>query len=340
MKAIQLVKYGKADKAFQITDLPVPEPGEGEVLIRVSSFGLNFADVMSRLGLYREAPKTPFVPGYEVVGTVEKSNVASLKEGERVVAFTRFGGYAQYVTAPDLAVVPLPERVSDAAGTALATQYCTAWHAAIDMANIREGELVLVHAAAGGVGIALTQIARMRGATVAGTAGSEEKIRFLKENGVEYAVNYREKDFVEELPRLTGGRLPDVIFDPVGGKNFSRSRKILAVGGRIVAYGASDQLNHRKDPLASLKLLFGFGFLHPVGLIMNSKGVLGVNMLKIADHKPEILQKAMQKVVRLTAAGKLKPVVGREYPATEIAAAHEFLESRKSIGKIVMKWED
>jgi NADPH2:quinone reductase len=338
MKAIQLIKHGDADKAFRITELPAPVPGEGEVLIRVESFGLNFADVMSRRHLYKDAPSLPFIPGYEVVGVVEESRAGEIKAGERVVAFTRFGGYAEYVTAPALAVTPLPETITNGEGTALATQYCTAWHAAIDMANIREGELVLIHAAAGGVGIAITQMAHMRGATVIGTAGSEEKIRFLKETGVEYAINYREKDFEKEVPALTGGRLPDVIFDPVGGKNFGKSRKILNYGGRIVAYGASSQLNMGKGPVGPLKLLFGFGFLHPVGLIVNSKGVLGVNMLKIADHKPEVLQKAMQEVVRHTAGGEFRPVVGKEYPAEEIAEAHAFFESRQSIGKIVLHW--
>ena len=338
MKAIQLIKYGDADQAFRISDLLVPEPQEGEVLIRVERFGLNFADVMSRRHLYRDAPSLPFVPGYEVTGVVEKAPPGSFRQGDRVVAFTRFGGYAQYVTAPLPAVAVLPEGIGFAEGTALATQYCTAWHAAADMANIREGELVLVHAAAGGVGIALTQIAHMRGATVIGTAGSEEKIKFLEETGVEYAVNYREKDFEKEVPALTGGRLPDVIFDPVGGKNFSKSRKILSYGGRIVAYGASSQLSLRKNPLAPLKLLFGFGFLHPVGLIVNSRGVLGVNVLKIADHKPEVLQRTLQEVVHHTSEGKLNPLVGKEYAAEEIAAAHAFFESRQSIGKIVLHW--
>ncbi len=338
MKAIQLIKYGDTDHAFRITEMPAPAPAEGEVLIRVETFGLNFADVLSRRHLYRDAPSLPYVPGYEVVGVIEESRTEDLKKGQRVVAFTRFGGYAEYVSAPALAVTPLPENIGNGEGTALATQYCTAWHAAADMANIRRGELVLVHAAAGGVGIAITQIARLRGATVIGTAGAEEKISFLKENGVEYAVNYREQDFEKEVTRITGGRLPDVIFDPVGGKNFSKSRKILNYGGRIVTYGASVQLSLRRNPLAPLKLLFGFGFLHPVGLIINSKGVLGVNVLKIADHKPEVLQQTLQEVVRHTAEGKLKPLVGKEYPAEEIAEAHAFFESRKSIGKIVLHW--
>ena len=336
MKAIQLVKYGKADAAFQITEIPAPAAREGEVLIRVKTFGLNFADVMSRLHLYREAPSLPFVPGYEVVGTVEECPSGRFRKGDPVVAFTRFGGYAEMAITNERAVAVIPETMDRGEAAALATQYCTAYHAACDMANLREGETVLIHAAAGGVGIALTQLARLRGCMVAGTAGSDEKIAFLKEHGVDHAVNYRKEDFEKKIPELLGGQ-PDVIFDPVGGKNFKKGRKILNVGGRIVTYGASDQLNH-KGPFAILNLILGFGFIHPIGLIMNNRGVLGVNMLKIADHKPEVLQHALQEVVRLTAEGKLKPVVGKEYPAEEIAEAHAFFESRRSIGKIVLHW--
>jgi len=338
MKAIKLVQYGKAGDAFQINETLIPEIAEGEVLINVESFGLNFADVMARRGLYGEAPKLPFVPGYEVVGKIEKSKSLLFKPGERVVAFTRFGGYAEKVKTDARAVATIPEDMDNGVGVALATQYCTAWHAAYALANVKAGEVVLIHAAAGGVGIALTQLAHLRGCKVIGTAGSDKKIRFLKESGVEFAVNYRKDDFEKTVPEILNGKKPDVIFDPVGGKNFKKSKRILDYGGRIVGYGASDQLNHRKGPVSSVKLLFGFGFLHPVGLIMNSKGVLGVNMLKIADHKPEILQHALHEVVRLTNEGKLKPVVGKEYRAAQIAEAHEFLESRQSIGKIVLHW--
>ncbi len=338
MKVIQLVQYGDAAKAFQINEALVPEISEGEVLISVETFGLNFADVMSRLGLYREAPSLPFVPGYEVAGHIEKSRSDAFKEGDRVVAFTRFGGYAEKVKTDARAVALLPEEIKNAAATALATQYCTAWHAAYDLANLREGETVLIHAAAGGVGIALTQLAKLRKCVVAGTAGSEEKMRFLKESGVDYAINYRKQDFAAEVLKQTNGKKPDVIFDPVGGKNFKISRKLLDYGGRIVAYGASDQLNHKKNPFAILNLLLGFGFVHPIGLIMNSRSVLGVNMLKIAEHKPSVLQHALHEVVRMTQEGKLKPVVGKEYRAEQIAEAHAFLESRQSIGKIVLHW--
>ncbi len=337
MKAIQLIRYGDPEKAFQIQDVPVPEPAEGEVLIRVTSFGLNFADVLSRRHLYRDAPSLPFVPGYEVVGYVEEDPSGKFTKGDRVVAFTRFGGYAEYAVSDTRAVALLPENIGDAEATALATQYCTAYHAAIDMANLKKGEKVLVHAAAGGVGIALVQLARMRECRVAGTAGSDEKIGFLRKKDVDPAINYRKEDFEKWIRETMPGGKIDVAFDPVGGKNFRKSVRLLDHGGRIVTYGASDQMN-RKGPFGVMGLLLAFGFLHPVGLIIGSRGVLGVNMLRIAEHKPEVLQHALEEVVRLAGEGHLKPVVGKVFRAREIAAAHRLLESRKSIGKIALIW--
>lgn len=339
MKAIQLVKYGPASGAFRMAETKKPQIASHEVLIKVSSFGLNFADVMARRGLYREAPPLPAVLGYEVVGTVEDmgAQVTGFSKGQRVVAFTLFGGYAEYVKTDKRAVALISDKIDNASATALSTQYCTALYAAYNMANIMAGELVLIHAAAGGVGIALTQLAHLRGAKVAGLAGSEEKIKFLKESGVEYVLNYREKDFLVEIPNMLGRKV-DVIFDPIGGKSFKKDKEILDAGGRIVVYGASDQLNRRRSALAGIKLLLGFGFMHPVGLIMQSKGVLGINMLKIAEHKPDLLQYLLKQVVDLAENGKIKPVIAAEYKAEDIEEAHDFFESRRSIGKIVLNW--
>lgn len=340
MQAIQLIKYGEAKEAFRQTEIEKPEISKGEVLIKTEAFGLNFADVMARRGLYKEAPPLPSVLGYEVVGWVAAlgADVTNLKEGQRVVAFTRFGGYAEYAKTNAAGVTVIPEGMDKASAAALSTQYCTAYHAAYDMANIRSGEIALIHAAAGGVGIALIQLAKLRGCRIIGTAGSEEKLIFLKNQGVEYAINYREKDFVDEIHKLPGNVKPDVIFDPVGGKSFKKSKSILNYGGRIVTYGASDQLNRKKGLISGLKLMLGFGFMHPVGLLMNSTGVLGVNMLKIADHKPEVLKHALDKVVEMAEKNEILPYVGKEFKASEISDAHAFLESRKSIGKVVLHW--
>ncbi len=340
MKAIELVKYGNAADAFEIREMEIPEIGDNQVLIKVSTFGLNFADVMARRGLYKAAPPAPCVLGYEVAGHIEKpgSAVKDYKPGERVVAFTRFGGYAEYALADVRALARIPDHISNGEAAALTTQYCTAYHAAYDAANIRKGETILVHAAAGGVGIAVIQLARERGCIVAGTVGSQEKVDFIKGLGVDYAINYRTHDFVEEIRRQVPGGVVDVVLDPIGGSTFKKGRSLLNVGGRIVGYGASDQLNRKGGWLSKVRLLLGFGYMNPVSVLIQSQGVLGVNMLKIADHKPEVLQRVMNKVMDLARKGSLKPYIGKEYRAGEIAEAHAFLESRNSIGKIVLHW--
>lgn len=340
MKAIQLIKYGDSDSAFRIEEIDKPVIGSQEVLIKTETFGLNFADVMARRGLYKAAPLMPAVLGYEVVGEIADMgrDVVDLSVGQKVVAFTRFGGYAEYAKTDSRAIAIIPGDMDNGQATALSTQYCTAYYAAYEMANIQEGEFVLIHAAAGGVGIALIQLAKRRGCKIIGTAGSEEKMKFLKEIGVDFVINYREKDFSVEIPKLLGDQKPDVIFDPVGGKSFKKGRGLLNIGGRIVGYGASDQLNRKKSFFSGIKLMWQFGFLHPVNLIVNSSGVLGVNMLKIADFKPEVLQRTLKNVVNLAVNNEVQPFVGKEFKAIEIAQAHEYLESRESIGKIVLHW--
>lgn len=340
MKAIQLVKYGSPEDAFKISEIEKPRILAGEVLIKVESFGLNFADVMARRGLYKAAPPIPAVLGYEVVGRISEmgADVKSLQTGQKVVAFTRFGAYAEYAKTHCSAVSPISDSMDNGTATALSTQYCTAIYAAYEMANIQSQEYVLVHVAAGGVGIALVQLALNRGCKVIGTVGSEKKIQFLKKMGVEHAINYLEKDFEEEIPKILGDRKVDVIFDPVGGNFFKKDRSLLNTGGRIIVYGASDQLNRKKGFVSKLKLMMAFGFMHPVGLMLKSQGVIGVNMLQIADNRPEVLQRSLNNVVKLYQQGRIKPYVGKEFSAQEIANAHAYFEARESIGKVVLHW--
>lgn len=340
MKAIYLIRNGAPDEAFEIREVEIPKPGDGEILIRVETFGLNFADVMARKGFYRDAPPIPAVLGYEVVGTVAETGagVQEKLKGKKVVAFTRFGGYAEYAIADARAIALLPEEYPNGKAAALSTQYCTAYYTAYDMANIRKGETVLIHAAAGGVGIALIQLARHRGCTIIGTAGSEEKLQFIRSQGAHFAINYRTHDFVTEIKNNREIEGVDVIFDPVGGKSVKKGRKLLRPGGRLVTFGASTQLTRGKNALAGIRLMLDFGFLHPVGLLMQSTGILGVNMLKIADHKPDIIRETLEAVVDLATKKVLDPVVGSEFDAGEIAEAHRLLESRQSIGKVVLHW--
>ncbi|NJO88459.1 MAG: zinc-binding dehydrogenase [Chloroflexia bacterium] len=296
---------------------------------------MNFADVVARLGMYRECPPLPTVVGYEVVGKVIKitEGVEHVKEGDRVVAFTIFGGYATHVNTDARAVVKISDAYDTGKALALAVQYCTAFYASHVAINLYEGDKVLIQAAAGGVGTALVQLCKLKGCKIYGTAGSAEKIEYLKNLGVDYPINYREKDFDTEIKEKL-----DVVFDSIGGKTFKKGLKLLDFGGRMVSFGAASQLE-ANNFFQKVKFGLSFGFYHPVVFIMNSRTLAGVNMLKIGKHKPEVLQYCMQSVVKLAEEGKIDPHVGAMYPIDQLNQAHASLETRATIGKIGVFWK-
>lgn len=340
MKAAVLVRKGDAQKAFEIREVPTPTPKSHEVLIKVEGFGLNFADVMARHGLYRDAPTMPSILGYDVVGEVIETgseNDQHLK-GKRVVAMTRFGGYAEYAVTDARACAPISDKVEVGAAAALATQYCTAYFAAYECVNLFEGDQVLIHAAAGGVGTALTQLAKRKGCIVYGTSGSEAKFDYLRENGVDYPINYRKTKYWEEVLKHSKGKKLQVAFNSIGGDTFKRDFNLLDKGGKSILYGIAQRSGKKSGPLATMKLVWDFGLGSPIQLLMHSKGIMGINMLHIADEQPLILKRNLENVVKMTEDGRLKPHVGGTYPADQIGEAHAFLESRKSMGKIVVTW--
>ena len=338
MKAVVLKKYGSASQAFELREVKTPIPAKGEVLIQVAYSGLNFADVMARKGLYKEAPPLPCIIGYDVAGTVLETGagVNNVKPGDRVMAVTRFGGYAEKVVTDARAVIAIPEGWDAVKAIALTTQYATAWFAAAEMVNLHKGDKVLIQSGAGGVGIALIQFAKHKGCEIFATAGSPEKIDYLKDLGVHHPINYTTQDFKDEVIRITNGKGVDAIFDAVGGSSVKKGMSILSAGGRLVCYGASVLSN--KNLLGKIKAGLSFGFYHPAMLMMPSKSIIGINMLKIADNKPDMMQHCLQSVVQLAKEGVFVPKVSQVFPIAEIAKAHTMLESRQTIGKVVMQW--
>lgn len=339
MQAAYLVRYGNAETAFEKRALQLPATGKGQIRIAVESFGLNFADVMARRGYYREAPPLPAVLGYEVVGRVDEmgEGVSGFSKGQRVMAFTRFGAYATHAVSDHRAVIAIPDSMDNCTAAALATQGCTAYFAVYESVPVRAGEHVLVQAAAGGVGTLLVQMLKAKGAIVYGMVGSDEKFAVLKELGVDVPVNYNKENIAELIRSKRNGKGFDIIYDNVGGKTFRNLSKLLEPGGRIVGYGAAERLQ-RSGIFGTLGLVFGFGFFSPVKMLVPSQTMAGINMLRIADHKPELLQHCMQEVIQMAAAGKIKAINGGSFGIDELAKAHAFLESRKSIGKIVVNW--
>ncbi len=342
MKAIYLVKNGKASGAFELRDIKELTPSTDQVLIETEAFGLNFADVMSRLGYYKACPPLPAVIGYDVVGRIKEigNNVKDLKVGQRVIALTRFGGYATHVLTQCHGVVPISEEANAAEATALTTQYSTAYYAAYVTMQIHEGEHVLIHAAAGGVGTALTQLVKRKKCIIYGTAGSEEKLDYIKKQGVDFPINYRKENFYDKISSLRGDKKIDVIFDSIGGNYVKKGINILAPGGRMAMYGAAQIAgsNDRKSLVRQLRTLFSFGKYRPTQFIAGSQSLIGINMLPLGDYKPQILQKCIKSVVELYERKEIKPVVGKIFNYNQIGEAHEFLQKRQSVGKIVIKW--
>ncbi|NDD91681.1 alcohol dehydrogenase, partial [bacterium] len=345
MRALVLTRHGEARRAFELRELPDPVPADDEVLIETEFSGVNFADVMARLGLYPDAPALPCVLGYEVVGTIRSlgSQVgvlrSDLRVGQRVVALTRFGGYASLACAKAIVVSEISQDTDGAEATAMATQGATAYLAAEECARLQAGERVLIHAAAGGVGLFLVQLAMRRGCEVFATAGSEEKLDLLREQfGVMNLINYRKSSFVREIQKATSSLVPmNVVFDSIGGKVFSQSRRLLAPGGRLVSFGVAEMTaSHPFRRLRAAWSALQFGWIHPLTLLDRSQSVIGLNVLRVADSQPERLVRAFAGIQSLVHSGEIQAHVGACFPIREVGVAHELLASRQSVGKIVL----
>ena len=340
-RSYYIVKHGTAKEAFELRESEIPAAKAGHIRVEVEGFGINFADIMARKGLYQDAPPTPCVVGYESVGrTMDESVIGgeTIPAGTRVVAFSRFGGYSTHVLADERAVQPIPEDIPLGEALALAVQYCTAYHCAEERVSIFPEDHVLVQAAAGGVGTALVQLLKRKGCTIYGTAGSEEKLDYIRRQGVDVAINYRTHDFSKVIKEKLGARGLDVVFDSLGGKSFSDGFKALGKGGRIIGFGASEQVGEGFQFLNTLKFAANFGLYSPIQLLMSSKAIIGVNMLHVADDRPEVLARTMKAVVALWKSGDIKPVIAAEFPAEKLAEAHEFVEGRKTMGKVAVRW--
>ncbi len=334
MQAIYLVKNGKTKEAFEFRDIQMTEPKDNEVGVIVEASGINFADVVARLGQYQDCPPLPTIIGYEAVGRVEKvgKDVTTLKKGDRVLAFTRFGGYSQYVTQQESAVAKIGEDMDAGKALALATQYSTAFYACSVATNVLPNETVLIHAGAGGVGTALIQLCKLKNAKIYATAGSESKLEYCRKQGAHVVINYTKEDFSEVIKEPI-----DVAFDAVGADNFRKSYKLLNRGGRIIGYGAA-AMTDASNIFSKAKMGLQFGIYHPAQLLMESRSMIGVNMLRIADYKPDTLKYCMESVIQLLHEGKIDPHVGKMYAAKDIYQAHDDMLDRKTMGKIGIVW--
>jgi NADPH:quinone reductase-like Zn-dependent oxidoreductase len=338
MRQIWISKAGPPE-VLQVKEAPDPHPAAGELRIRVEASGVNFADIMGRLGLYPDLPRIPVVPGYEVAGRVDAAGAGADSSwiGRDVFASTRFGGYADVVCAPQAQVFPRPSNMSAEQGASFPVNYLTAWQLIVVMGGLKAGETVLVHSAGGGVGIAATQIAKHIGATVIGTAsaGKHEELRAL---GVNHLIDYRTEDFEQRARQITGGRGVELILDPVGGDSLKKGYRLLAPTGRLGMFGASSAATGKARGylgMASMLANTPWVQFNPLSLMNANKGAFGVNLGHMWGDF-DWMRPWMDQLMGLWESGAVKPKIARVFKFDEAPAAHHFIQDRKNIGKVLL----
>lgn len=330
MRAVVITKHG-GPGVLEVQERPDPQPGPGEVRIQVAAAGINFADVMARMGLYPDAPKTPCVVGYEVAGTILElgEGVSGLAPGQRVLAGTQFGGYASQVAVPVGDVVELPQELTFEQGAAIPVNYATAWAGLIGYGNLQAGERVLVHSAGGGVGIAATQIAKRFGAEVYGTASPGKHERIL-ELGVDRALDYTRPGWERGIGPF------DVILDAVGGRSFRTSYSLLRPGGRLVAFGASSLVSgERRNLVTALRGVLRMPRFNMVKQMSESKAVIGLNMLSLWKDRGT-LEPWIDPLRAMLQDGTVKPVVAGVFEFERAGEAQSMIVERRNVGKVVL----
>jgi NADPH:quinone reductase-like Zn-dependent oxidoreductase len=335
MKQVWIPRTG-APEVLELREAPDPHPGIGQLRIRVAAAGVNFADIMARLGLYPDAPPLPCVVGYEVAGVVDEvgQGVTELFPGTRVGAVTRFGGYSDQVVVPVTQAFPLPDKVSLETAAATPVNYLTAWLMLVHLGNVRAGERVLLHSAAGGVGLAAASICRWRGAEILGTASAAKHER-LRALGVAHCIDARQEDFESAVGRITNGRGVDIVLDAVGGASYGKSYRCLAPLGRLFCFGASSLAPGRtRNLVAALLGLLRMRRFGPLALMNQNRGVLGLNVGHLWDHP--VLPVALREILGLVEQGVFAPVIDRTFPLAEAAAAHTHIQERRNFGKVLL----
>lgn len=335
MKQLWIPHAGDPD-VFELREAPDPVPGRGQVRIAVQAAGVNFADVMARMGVYDDAPPFPFVVGYEVAGVIDAlgEGVDPSRLGEPVVAMTRFGGYATAVVVDDVQAARRPEGLDAVTAASIPVTALTAWMICEVMGRVRAGDKVLVHSAGGGVGLMVLDLLRWRGATAYGTASGHKHAELL-ERGYHRLVDYRTEDFEAALADVGGF---DLIVDPVGGLSWAKGLRLLAPGGRLACFGLSATAKGESASLLDrIRAILAIPWLQLLvpSLINHNRGVLGVNMGHLWHEGPRVTG-WLEQVLALVADGTLRPHVHAAVPFEQVAEAHRILHRRENVGKVVL----
>lgn len=337
MRAVFIARRG-GPEVLEVREVPDPVPGPGQVRIAVRAAGLNFADVMARMGLYPDAPRLPAVVGYEVAGVVDAvgTGVTAPAPGDRVLALVRFGGQAEKVVLPAAHATPMPEGMTFEEGAALPVNYLTAYHALFRVGHLSRGQSVLVHMAAGGVGIAALQLCRtVPGVTVYGTA-SAAKHGVIRDEGCHHPIDYRTRDYEAEVRQLSGGRGVDLVLDALGGADWKKGYGLLRPGGMLVAFGfANLATGPRRSLLVAARQLLSVPRFSPITLMDDNRGVAGVNLGHLWGE-PEMVLGELTALLALFREGKVRPRIDSTFPLDEAGKAHARLQGRGSVGKVLL----
>lgn len=336
MRQIVTTRNGGIE-VLKIQDTPDPTAARGEVVIQVKAAGLNFADIMARQGLYPDGPPKPCVMGYEVAGVVEAigDDVDRDLMGKEVVAMTRFKGQAEKVTVAAHQLFAKPQSVSFEQAAAIPVNYLTAYALLVVMGSLKDGEAVLIHNAGGGVGLAALDIAKHVGATTYGTA-SPGKHEFLRERGLDTAIDYRNEDWLPVLKKHTNDRGVDLVIDPIGGAHWKKSYAALRHTGRLGMFGVSTaSANGLKGKWKLIKAAAQMPRFHPLGLLNKNRGVFGLNLGHMW-HEPEKVATWMKVILDGVGEGWIRPFVDKAFPFDQVGAAHSYMEERKNTGKVVL----
>lgn len=328
MQAVEITSFGGPD-VLRLGERAVPQPGAGELLIRVAASGINRPDVLQRKGHYAPPPGTSDLPGLEVAGVIESGDAAAMADaglqvGDRVCALVAGGGYAQWCVAPVAQCLPIPQGFSDVEAASLPETFFTVWSNVFDRGRLQAGESLLVQGGTSGIGVTAVQLARALGATVIATAGSDEKCAACLELGAHHAINYKSQDFVAEAKRITQDRGVDVVLDMVAGDYVAREVECLAEDGRLVIIAVQ----------GGIKSAFN------AGLVLRRRLTITGSTLRPRSvaFKGAIAQALRERVWPLLASRQVRPVIHSTFPAAEAARAHALMESNQHIGKIVLTW--
>ena len=336
MKAYLLRRHGKPT-VLQPTDVPVPDLTHEQVRVKIECIGLNYAEIMARKGFYRWAPQMPYTLGMEAYGTIEAigDSVSARAIGDRVIIGTQYGCYAEKFVGHWQATAPAIKQFTPEENAAFFVNFSTAWVGLFEMAKLRAGESVLIQAAGGGVGTAAVQMAKALGCTVYGTVSNPEKEKLIQDLGIDHAINYLEEDFEESVKKLTNSQGVDVVQEMVGGEVFKKSVRVLKPLGRIIVMGYASMNLKKWNPLSWYKTWQG---IPKADLMDMSKRVYSMMAFHLGYLLKDevIMDRVLQGLYEFVIKHNLRPVVGQTFSFDEIPKAHELMESRKSMGKIVI----